>query len=373
MSASLADRWRDARPRVEGVHLDSAACSRQTHAVIDAAADHARREAEIGGYVAAEEAAPVLHAGKTVFGELTGRAADDVIFTTGANNALDLLLGAWPQRGVIACIPGEFAPNLAVMAAHGFGARPLPTDDLGRVVPDELATQLAADPPALVHLTVVPSHRGVVQPLAEMSELCRRHDVALVVDAAQALGQVDCRVDADAVYAPSRKWLAGPRGVGALAVHPDLAARLTPRIPPPAWLPDVPALALLEHGENNLAARVGFSCALQEHVDHGPQAVRERLSEVGAMTRAALSDVPGWRVVEPVDSPVAITTLDPTGGADVVKVRAELIARHAIVTTVAGPDRAPFELSHPVLRLSPHVDLTAEDLGTFAAALEAVS
>ena len=61
---TLATDWRDARPRVAGVHLDSAACSRQTFAAIDAAARHARHEAEVGGYVAAEAAAPVLDAGR---------------------------------------------------------------------------------------------------------------------------------------------------------------------------------------------------------------------------------------------------------------------------------------------------------------------
>lgn len=56
-------RSTSARPKVAGLHLDSAACSRQSFAVIDSAAQHARHEAEVGGYVAAEAAAPVLHAG----------------------------------------------------------------------------------------------------------------------------------------------------------------------------------------------------------------------------------------------------------------------------------------------------------------------
>ena len=60
-------------------------------------------------------------------------------------------------------------------------------------------------------------------------------------------------------------------------------------------------------------------------------------------------------------------------GAFAERVRAELIARHGIVTTVAGPDRAPFELAAPVLRLSPHVDVTEDDLTTFARALAASS
>ena len=54
----LGERWRAARPTVAGLHLDSGACSRQSSAVIDAATQHARHEAEVGGYVAAAAAAP---------------------------------------------------------------------------------------------------------------------------------------------------------------------------------------------------------------------------------------------------------------------------------------------------------------------------
>ncbi|MDO3639625.1 ergothioneine biosynthesis PLP-dependent enzyme EgtE, partial [Mycolicibacterium sp. KC 300] len=57
---TLAERWRSARPAVAGLHLDSGACSRQSLAAIDAAARHAVHEAEVGGYVALEAAAPVL-------------------------------------------------------------------------------------------------------------------------------------------------------------------------------------------------------------------------------------------------------------------------------------------------------------------------
>lgn len=356
----LQARWRHARPAVKGVHLDSAACSRQSLAAIDAATAHAVREAEVGGYVAAQEAEKTLTAGRAAVGALTGMAADDVVFTTGASHALDQLLGAWhDERRVIACVPGEFGPNLAIMKANGFEVTLLPVDSLGRVSVDGLAAQLAADDPSLVHLTVVPSHRGIVQPLRQIAETCREHGAPLVVDAAQGLGHVDCAVGADAIYGTSRKWLAGPRGVGVLAVSPERLRRLRPRLP-------------LGAGEANIAARVGFSIAMSEHMDYGPARVRAALADAGRLTRTVLSDLPGWQVVEPVDSETAITTLAPTEGTDVAELRAELIARHAIVTTVAGPDRAPFELSTPVLRLSPHVDVTEEELTTFARALNSL-
>jgi pyridoxal 5-phosphate dependent beta-lyase len=237
VSQGLSDAWRASRPPVAGLHLDSAACSRQSFAVLDAAARHARREAEVGGYVAAEAAKPVLDAGRTAVATLTGMPDAEVVFTTGSLHALDLLLASWPPgRRTLACLPGEYGPNLAVMAAHGFARRPLPTDGEGRVAVDKAAAGLAADPPDLVHLTAVASHRGVVQPLHQMARLCGELGLPLVVDAAQALGQVGCAAGADVTYASSRKWIAGPRGVGVLAVRPTLMQRLRPRLPPPEWV-----------------------------------------------------------------------------------------------------------------------------------------
>lgn len=371
---SLADRWRAARPPAAGLHLDSAACSRQSFAAMDAAAKHALHEAEVGGYVAAEAAAPVLDAGRAAVATLCGMPDAEVVFTTGSLHALDLLLGAWPAgRRTLACLPGEYGPNLAVMAAHGFEVRTLPTLGDGRLALDDAARQLDEDPPDLVHLTPLASHRGVVQPLAMVAELCRQLGVPLVVDAAQALGHIDCAVGADAMYASSRKWIAGPRGVGALAVRPGLMDRLTPRLPAPSWAPGLSVAQQLGFGEANAAARVGFSVAAGEHLAYGPEAIRARLVQLGGIARALLADVDGWLVVEGTEEPSAITTLAPVDGTDAEAVRAWLLAERRIVTTYAGVARAPRELSAPVLRVSPHVDTTADDLEGFAEALIAAT
>ncbi|GLP73345.1 putative hercynylcysteine sulfoxide lyase [Mycobacterium antarcticum] len=357
---TLADEWRSARTPVAGVHLDSAACSRQSFAVIDATSAHARHEAEVGGYPAAEAAAPVLAAGRAAVAALTGFTADDVIFTTGASHALDLLLGDWHGARRLACLPGEYGPNLAAMARHGFEVVPLPVDGAGRLDPDAAVRALAADPPPLVHLTALGSHRGTVQPVSAIAETCHDHGIAVIVDAAQALTHVDCATfGADAVYSSSRKWTAGPRGLGVLAARPGMLSAET--------------LARMAHAEVNVGAQVGLSVALGEHLAAGPERVRARLREVGTQVRTALAEVPGWRVVENADEPSAITTLTPPDGVDPREVRARLIAEHRIVTTAVGVERAPGEMVTPALRVSPHVDLTAEELETMAAAMSAVT
>lgn len=369
MTATLAERWRAARPAVAGIHLDSGACSRQGFAAIDAAAEYARHEAEMGGYVAVEAAAPVLDAGRAAVAALVGLGPTDVVFTTGSNHALDLLLRSWDGDRSVACLPGEYGPNLALFAANGFRVSPLPTDEAGRLRVDAVAEVLRRDRPVLVHLTPLASHRGIAQPLHALAEICRDLDLPLAVDAAQALGHLECAVAPAAIYSSSRKWLAGPRGVGILALRPDFAATLRPRYPPST--PDAPMTVLqqLAYGEANVASHVGFSVAIGEYATFGGGEMRARLAKVGRTTRTAMAGVAGWRVVEPVDEPTAITTLVPPDGVDPHRVRAWLIAERRIVTTACDARRAPGELTVPVLRLSPHVDVTDDELADVAAAL----
>lgn len=358
---TLAEQWRAARPPTAGVHADSAACSRQSFAVIDAAAQHARHEAEVGGYVAAEAAAPALHAGRTAVRALTGMTDAEVFFTTGSNHAVDILLGSWPGERTLACLPGEFGPNLMLMEHHGFEIRELPVDEFGRLDIGALGSALASHPPALVHFTVLGSHSGIVQPAHAVISACWAHGIPVIIDAAQGFAHLDVSDlgGADAFYSSSRKWTAGPRGVGVLATRPGL-------------LSDFMRLRL-SHAESNAGLHVALSVALGEHVALGPAAIQSRLREVGATTRAALDHVAGWRVREHAEEPSAITTLRPPDGVDPMQVRARLIAEHAIVTTYLGVERAPREMHQPALRVSPHVDVTDDDLSSLAAALDAVT
>jgi pyridoxal 5-phosphate dependent beta-lyase len=336
--------------------------------VLEAVAHHARHEAELGGYVAEGTADSLLQQGRSVLGGLVGMAAADVVFVESAQAALAALLTGWrlPEGSRVACLSGEYAPNLAQLRASGLVPEPLPVDGVGRADPAGIARLLASAPPRFVHLTHIGSHRGLVQPAGEIAALCRAAGVPLVVDAAQSLGHVDTDIGADAVYGTSRKWLAGPRGVGILCVRPALAAELTPVLPEP---PDVPPLRAFESGEAHVAGRVGLVLAVGEHLAAGPDRVRERLSALGRAARERLDGVAGWRAVEQAGEPSATTTLRPPVGTDVVATRARLLAEHGIVTTAIGRERAPGELAGPVLRLSPHLDATVEDLDALAAAL----
>ena len=364
----LGASWRAVRPRPAGRHLDSAACSRQSSRALDAAAHHARHEAELGGYVAEAASDDLLQQGRSVLGGLVGMAAADVAFVESAQAALVALLTGWrlPAGSRVACLPGEYAPNVAQLRTYGLRPEPLPVDGSGRADLDGIARLLATDPPSFVHLVHIGSHRGLLQPAAEVAALCREAGVPLVLDAAQSLGHADVDLGADVVYSTSRKWLAGPRGVGMLFVRPSIAAELTPVLPEPEG---VPPMRAFESGEAHVAGRIGLVVAVGDLLAAGPDRVRERLAALGPATRQRLDGVKGWRVIEPLEEPTATTTLRPPDGVDVVETRTRLLVEHGIVSSAIGRERAPGEMTGPVLRISPHLDATLEDLDAVAAAL----
>ncbi len=381
--------WRERRLPAERIHLDTAAAGRSSRATLAAAAAHAEREATVGAYVAMAEAEPLIYEGQAELGRLLGVPAAGVTFVPSAEAALGALLAAWPlgagnepgnkpgnkQSDAVAVVPCEWGPNLHAFAARGLRITEIATHGDGAVDLAALERMLAGARPAVVHLTQVTSHRGLVQPVADAAALCRAAGVPLWVDAAQALGHVDTACGADAIYATSRKWLTGPRGVGVIGVAEpwwdrlkisasDLVAAARPAGSSPLWL--------IGAGEANVAAWVGLCTAVREHIEAGPARIWDRLAEVGRQTRETLAGLPGWEVADAPDARSAIVALRASNGQDVAGTRARLLAEHGIVTTAGAVTRAPREMTGPLLRISPHVDCTPADLARLRQALLAL-
>jgi glutamate/tyrosine decarboxylase-like PLP-dependent enzyme len=109
----------------------------------------------------------------------------------------------------------------------------LPVDEGLRLDPGALRAQLAADraagrTPIAVAASAGTVNSGAVDPIAEMLEICREHDVWLQVDGAYGLpGMLDPEVaalfegvaGADSVAVDPHKWLATGLGCGAVFVR----------------------------------------------------------------------------------------------------------------------------------------------------------
>ncbi len=186
-----------------------------------------------------------------------GASAENVVFTSGATEALHLALTSTGAASlIVSAVEHDAVFEHATRSLKADQIAPVDAD--GVIDLDALAKMLAAAPrPALVVVQYANNETGVVQPIQRVALLCREHGALLLVDAAQAFGRVPLSIaDLDATYlVVSSHKLGGPPGAGALVLAPG-APFVTTRFGGGQERGRRP-------GTENMAALVGFGVAVE--------------------------------------------------------------------------------------------------------------
>lgn len=179
-------------------------------------------------HVFAVEAAEAVERARRQVATLIGGSAREVIFTSGATEANNLLIAGTARsaqrlgRTRIITAPTEHKSVLATVAAletEGFEAVYVSIGSDGLIDLEHLMTVLT-EQTALVSLMTANNEIGVIQPITEVAAACRAVGAAFHTDAAQAVGKVPLDVIAQGVdlMSVSAHKLYGPKGIGAAFV-----------------------------------------------------------------------------------------------------------------------------------------------------------
>ena len=224
------------------VYLDNAATSLRPLPVID-------RWAEISSqgtanlhravhHIAAEATEAYENARQAVAEYINATAIEEVVFTSGATHSLNLAafgIGEAFLSGGDEIIIGEaehhsdIVPWQMLCERKGCVVKVLPVDDSGRLCVERLE-DIITERTKLVCIAHISNVLGLVNPVRQVADICRRHGVMLLVDGAQ--GIVHQKVDVQALgcdfYAFSGHKMYGAPGTGVLWGHRELLEKMPP-------------------------------------------------------------------------------------------------------------------------------------------------
>lgn len=180
---------------------------------------------------AAEEAVELA---RERIAKLIGGESSEIVFTSGATEAVNLAIKGvfekYASKGnhIITCVTEHKAvlDTCRHLEQRGAEISYLPVSGDGLINPEHLENEIT-EKTILISVMYAHNETGVIQPIREISEIARRHQVLFFTDATQAVGKTPVDVQAEGIdlMAFSAHKMYGPKGTGALYVR-----RKNPRV-----------------------------------------------------------------------------------------------------------------------------------------------
>lgn len=308
---------RDQFPAIENWHyLDSAATAQKPKAVIDAITlAYARDYATVhrGVYERSATMTASYEAARAAASALIGGQPNELVFTRGATEAINLVARTLPKEGRNRVLLSELEHHSNIvpwqLAGYEIDAVPLTVDGC---IDLDAAESMISDQHRVVAFAHVSNVLGSVLDSKRAADIAHRHGALLLLDGCQAVPRL--AVDVAALdchfYAFSGHKLYGPTGIGALWGRAELLQSLPPWQGGGSMIDKVTfeettfldPPARFEAGTPHIVGAVGLHAAVDWVEALGMDAIHAHEATLVAECRDALSRMGGVTLYGPEDS-----------------------------------------------------------------------
>ncbi|MGG7510301.1 cysteine desulfurase [Plantibacter sp. YIM 135249] len=330
------------------VYLDSGATSQRPESVIDAEADYARRSNSAvhrGAHTLAAEATELFEQARERVATFIGADPREVVWTSGATGALNLLAYAIGNASAglggpeadrfrlragdeIVVTEAEHHANLIpwqqLAARTGAVLRFIPVDDHG-IIDADAAAGIIGERTRIVAFAHVSNVTGAIAPVERFTSLAHAVGALVVLDACQSVPHLPIDVTelgVDFLVFSGHKML-GPTGIGVLWGRRALLDALPPFLTGGSMIQTVtmegatflPSPQRFEAGTQPVSQAIALAAAIDVLGAYGMDRIHATESAYGQRLASGLAAIPGVRLIgpRPGDERVGLAAFDLEG------------------------------------------------------------
>ena len=173
------------------------------------------------------EAKEAVEKSRKIIAKELNTSAREIVFTSGATESINLAIKGISEklkgkgRHIVTQVTEHNAvlDTCSALERRGWEITKLPVQQDGRIDPKLIEDAIRKDT-VLVTIMHANNEIGVIQPVREIGDICKHHDVYFLVDACQSFAKISIdvqKINVDLLAFTAHK-IYGPKGIGALFI-----------------------------------------------------------------------------------------------------------------------------------------------------------